>query len=106
MSAPGASTNRAQIDYALQVAAAQNVNSGQFDDADKQLAVAQKKLETEEKSVKDDVSRARLAAAAQGIAQTRQALKPTSASAAPMAAPARRAKALEMNAAGMQEQGF
>ena len=62
-------------------------------------------LETEERAVKDDVSRARLAAAAQGIAQTRQALMP-SPTAAPMAAPARRAKALEMNAAGLQEQGF
>ncbi len=89
----------------IQVAAAQNVNSGQFDDADKQLAIAQKRLEVEGRNVRDDVSRARLAAAALGIAQTRQDLRP-SPSAPPMAAPARRAKALEMNAAGMQEQGF
>ncbi len=87
----------------IQVAAAQDVNSGQFGDADKQLAFAQKKLEAEEKTVRDEPSRARLAAAAQSIQHTRDSIQP---SAAPMAAPARRAKALEMNADGMAAQGF
>ncbi len=87
----------------LQVAAAQDVNAGQMTRADDQLAVAQRRLESEAKAMKDEPTRSRLMAAAQNIESSRAAFAP---SAAPMAAPAARKKALDMNAAGMSQQGF
>jgi Ca-activated chloride channel homolog len=95
----------------IQVAAAQDVSSGQMAEADKQLAVAQKKLETQALAVRDEPAKHRLAMAAQQIASTRASMAPPAgagggASAKPMAAPERRAKALDINAAGMQQQGF
>jgi hypothetical protein len=71
--------------------------------ADDQLAVAQRRLESEAKAMKDEPTRSRLMAAAQNIESSRAAFAP---SAAPMAAPAARKKALDMNAAGMSQQGF
>jgi Ca-activated chloride channel family protein len=86
----------------LQMHAAEEVNQGQFAKADESLAVAQKKLEAEASTVKDDVQRRRLAQAAAGLASARA----STASAAAAPAPVQRDKALQLNSAGMHASGF
>ena len=86
----------------LEMEAAQQVNRGQFDGADKQLAQAEKKLADQASATKDDSERRRLTAAAQGVGHARAATK--AAAAAP--APVQRNEALKLNHAGMDAMGF
>jgi Ca-activated chloride channel family protein len=86
----------------LEMQAAQQVNGGQFGQADDSLAVAQKKLESEAKSVHDEPQRRRLAQAAADLASTRA----TTAHAAAAPAAVQRDRALELNSAGMHASGF
>lgn len=87
----------------IQVAAAQDLSGGQLASADKQLEVAQKKLEQEASVVRDESTKGRLMAAAQSVATRRAAMKPSAAAPSPAAM---RSQALDMNAAGMAAQGF
>ncbi|EYF03628.1 vWA domain-containing protein [Chondromyces apiculatus] len=84
------------------VEAAQQVNAGDFEAADQKLAVAEKKLqETASRARSKDEQQRALAAAA---VMSKQRSTTRAAAAAP--APARRARALEMNGAGMQQMGY
>ena len=86
----------------LELVAAQSFNAGQFADADQQLARAQRSLESRAAATRDEVERSRLVAVAKKVAGARASVQ-----AAPTApAPARRASALELNAAGMHDSGF
>jgi Ca-activated chloride channel family protein len=93
----------ATVDAAkAQIQAAQDVGVGNFDKAENQLAVAEKKLRDEAARTKDDDARRKLTAAAATVATHR-----ARAAAAPKAAPADvRANVLEMNAAGMKAAGY
>jgi hypothetical protein len=86
----------------LQMQSAQQVNQGDFAGADRQLAVAEKKLSDQARDSKDDSERQRLSAAAQNIASSRASTK--AAAAAPAAA--RRPAALKLNAEGMSGMGY
>jgi Ca-activated chloride channel family protein len=86
----------------LTVAAAQHYNDGRFDAADKQLAEAEANLKQAAARAKNDGDRQRVLAVANQIVRARAAAKVDAA--AP--APARRARALEMNQAGMRDLGF
>jgi Ca-activated chloride channel family protein len=86
----------------LELVASQSVNSGQFADADKQLAQAQRSLESRAAATTDENERGRLVAVAKKVAGARASVQ-----AAPSApAAARRATTLELNAAGMHDSGF
>jgi Ca-activated chloride channel family protein len=85
-----------------QIQAAQDVGSGNFMQAEKQLAVAEQHLREEAANTKDDESRRKLTVAAQSVATAR-----AHAAAAPSApAPKLREDVLEMNAAGMKAAGY
>jgi Ca-activated chloride channel family protein len=85
-----------------EVQAAQDVGSGNFMQAQTQLAAAEKGLLDEAAKTKDDDSRKKLTVAAQTVAVAR-----AHAAAAPSAAPAKmRADVLEMNSAGMKAMGY
>jgi Ca-activated chloride channel family protein len=86
----------------LQMQAAQNVNAGQFDQADSALASAETKLRKEAQVAKDANERQRLTAAAASVGAARGATH--AAAAAP--APVRREKALELNKSGMSGLGY
>ncbi|MEO6574339.1 MAG: VWA domain-containing protein [Polyangiaceae bacterium] len=86
----------------MEMQAAQQVNRGQFGEADKQLAAAQRKLDDEASATKDSSQRARLTAQSQGIVSARAATK--AASAAPAAVQMNEAK--KLNQSGMSEMGF
>ncbi|HEY8078449.1 MAG TPA: VWA domain-containing protein [Labilithrix sp.] len=90
------SASKAQLD------AAQSVNSGNFVDADKELAKAQIALASQAQASKDDAQKKRLQAAADKVAVSRAA----TAGAAAAPAPAKRARALEINADAMHSAGF
>lgn len=87
-----------------QLQVAQQVNSGQFVDADRELERAQKKLETEASKAKDDAEKRRLTTAAAGVASQRAAVGRAAAAPAPKAAA--RDEALKMNSAAMDSFGF
>ena len=93
----------AMVDAAkTEIQAAQDVGSGNFVQAQSQLAAAEKNLLDEAARTKDDDSRKKLTVAAKGMAHARAA-----AAAAPAAPPAKvRADALEMNGAGMKAMGY
>lgn len=85
-----------------QMAAAQRINDGDFSDADQELARAEAALAARAKDVTAPVEKKRLIEAQTKIAATRHAAR-----ALPSApAPARRARALEMNADSMSSMGF
>jgi Ca-activated chloride channel family protein len=86
----------------LTIAAAQQVNVGRFDAADQKLAEAEAKLQQAAKRARNDADRTRVLAAAAHLGKARAATKADAA--AP--APARRARALELNQAGMHDAGF
>jgi Ca-activated chloride channel family protein len=86
----------------IEVQAAQAVNQGQFVDADKELAMAEKKLEEQARTTKDDASKKRLVAAAASVGAARQSA--SAAAAKPKAA--QRSEALKLNKQGMGEMGF
>jgi Ca-activated chloride channel family protein len=84
------------------VEAAQQVNSGQFDAADQQLAVAEAKLRDTAARAQSTQEKQRAMAAASTMAQARTQAR----AAAAKPAPARRADVLEMNSTGMKAMGF
>ena len=85
-----------------EIQAAQDVGSGNFMQAQTQLAAAEKGLLDEAAKTKDDDSRKKLTVAAQSLGVAR-----AHAAAAPTAAPAKlRMDVLEMNSAGMKASGY
>ena len=88
------------------LAAAQQVNEGRFEAADKDLAEAEAKLRASAARMKNDVDRQRVMANATRISTVRNAAK-AAAGAPPAAAPAaKRARALDINAAAVKAAGF
>jgi Ca-activated chloride channel homolog len=88
------------------IAAAQNVSSGRFDDADQQLAVAETNLRKAASGLKNEDEKKRVMATATQISHARALAKP--AAPAPGAPPAAspRARALDINAYGMNKMGY
>lgn len=86
----------------IQRRAAQQVNQGQFMDADKELASAQARLDDAASKTKDEGEKKRLGAQSAALGGARAATQ-----AMPSAAPAaRRDHALKMNEASMKASGF
>jgi Ca-activated chloride channel family protein len=85
-----------------EIQAAQDVGSGNFVQAEAQLATAEQHLREEASKTKDDDARKKLTVAAQGVASARS--RAASAPAAPAAAV--RLDVLEMNSAGMKAMGY
>ena len=86
----------------MQLAAAQRINDGQFDDADKQLALAQSALAAQAQFVTAPAEKKRIA-----DAQTRVAAARATAQAMPAKPKSvQRTDALEMNASGMKAMGY
>jgi Ca-activated chloride channel family protein len=86
----------------LELGASQSAGQGQFAAADKQLEEAQLALETRAKKATDEGERTRLSAVARKVATARAQVQ-----AAPSApAASQRNMTLELNAAGMHDQGF
>jgi Ca-activated chloride channel family protein len=88
------------------VAAAQRVNDGRYEDADRKLAEAEARLKSVAAHAKEDSDRQRVLAAATRIGNARGVLRADAAAPAPPSAPARRARALRLNQAGMSDLGF
>ncbi|NUQ74032.1 MAG: VWA domain-containing protein [Polyangiaceae bacterium] len=90
----------------LAVQAAQSVNQGSWDKADKDLAVAEEKLRETAKQIRDAKEKKRVEDAAARMATARK--KTQAAAAAPAAAKpaAKRSQALDLNASGMKEMGY
>ncbi|MBX3227256.1 MAG: VWA domain-containing protein [Labilithrix sp.] len=86
----------------IQMAAAQRINDGRFDDADKDLARAQAQLQAQAAIVKAPAERRRLEEAEKKVAAARSATQAMPSK--PKAV--QRAQALDMNASGMKEMGF
>ena len=86
----------------LKMQAAQAMNQGQFVDADKELAAAEKKIVAQAAVTKDDSQRKRLDASAASIQATRRAAG--AAAAAPKAV--QRDEALKANKSGMSDLGY
>jgi Ca-activated chloride channel homolog len=85
-----------------EIQAAQDVGSGNFVQAQTQLATAEKGLRDEAARTTDDAAKKKLTVAAQTVAVAR-----ARAAAAPAAPPSqRRSDALEMNSAGMKGMGY
>ena len=86
----------------LEMHAAENVNSGNFDDADRALAAAESKLSAEAAMVSDATEQRRLSHAASTVAAARTSTR------ASMAAPPAQVRnnALELNSAGMSGMGY
>jgi Ca-activated chloride channel homolog len=95
-----------QAAAAITVSAAQQVNDGRFDAADRQLAEAETKLKTAAAQAKDDAARQRVMAAVSRVSAARASVRADAAAPAPPKPAARRAKALEMNHAGMHDMGY
>jgi Ca-activated chloride channel family protein len=90
----------------LAVQAAQRVNEGSFDMADKDLAAAEVKLKETAKQMKSEPERKRVEAAAASMATARKSAQ-AAAAAPPSAKPAaKRASALDVNASGMKAMGY
>jgi Ca-activated chloride channel family protein len=86
----------------LERKAAQQVNQGQFIDADKELGAAQARLDDLASKTKDEAQKRRLTAQSAAIGGARAATR-----AMPSAAPAaQRDHALKLNEAGMKADGF
>jgi Ca-activated chloride channel family protein len=86
----------------IQRRAAQQVNQGQFMDADKELAAAQARLDDAASKTKDEAQKKRLSAQSQALGGARATTQ-----AMPSAPPAaKRDHALKMNEASMKAQGF
>ena len=92
----------------ITVAAAQEVNDGRYDAADRQLAAAEAKLRDAAAHAKRDEDKQRVMASISRISQARAAAEAWAASppAARPSAAAKRAKALDINEAGMRAAGF
>ena len=89
----------------ITIAAAQSVNGGRYDDADRQLADAENKLREAAARLKSEQEKQRVMATASQISAARAAAKPSPAAPGAPAAPPR-AKALDINARAMKVMGF
>lgn len=89
----------------ITIAAAQQINDGRYDAADQQLAQAEAQLRAAASRAKNEGERQRVMAQATTVAKARASVK-ADAAAPPAARPAPRARALEVNAAGMHSAGF
>ncbi len=85
-----------------QIQVAQSINQGQFVDADRELAAAQRKLEQQASVTKDEKEKSRLSQAASSVATQRS----TAARAAAAPKSVQRDEALKMNRAAMDAMGF
>jgi Ca-activated chloride channel homolog len=88
------------------IAAAQKVNDGHFDTADKDLAAAEVKLRASAAQATSASDKERVLATANRISSVRAATKAAAAAPPASAAPAKRARALDINKAGMEAAGF
>jgi Ca-activated chloride channel homolog len=88
------------------IAAAQKLNDGRFDMADKDLAVAENKLRASAAQAASADDKKRIMASATKISSVRAAAKAAAAAPAATSAPAKRARALDANQAGMEAAGF
>lgn len=88
------------------VAAAQQVNDGRYEDADRQLAAAETKLHEAAKRAKTENDKQRVMASVTQVSRARAAVQASAAMPAPARAAAKRANALDVNAAGMTAAGF
>ena len=86
----------------VQLQVAQNINEGNFVDADRELAASQRRLEDQAMKIKDARARDRVQASAKKVAAARRSA--ATVSAAPK--PAQRSEALKQNAAAMDAMGF
>lgn len=84
------------------VDAAQQLNAGDFEAADKKLAEAETKLRATAAQARSEKEKQRAIAAASTMSQQRSAVR----AAAAKPAPARRMDALDMNSTGMKAMGF
>jgi Ca-activated chloride channel family protein len=90
----------------LAVQAAQSVNQGSWDKADKDLAVAENKLRETAKTIRDTKEKQRVEAAAARMASARKSTQAAAAAPAAAKPAAKRAQALELNASGMSDMGY
>ena len=91
---------------ALATAARSDVDSGEFDKADQQLAVAEGKLREKAKHAKTARDRARMRKAADSVASNRRAVDKAKKAKPAARAAAARGASLEMNDAAMEMEGF
>ncbi|APR86728.1 hypothetical protein A7982_12077 [Minicystis rosea] len=89
----------------ITIQAAQQLNDGRYEAADQQLAQAETKLKQAAAAAKSEADRQRVMVSVQSISRARAAAK-ADAAAPPAARPAPRARALDVNAAGMKAAGF
>jgi Ca-activated chloride channel family protein len=91
----------------ITIAAAQQLNDGRFEAADQQLAAAESQLKAAASRARSDADRQRVMAAADHIGKARAAAKVDAAAPPSAAKPAAaRARALDVNAAGMRAYGY
>lgn len=90
----------------IAVQAAQQVNSGSFEEADKELAKAETQLREAAKTIKTEAERKRVEAAAANMSVARQKTKAAAAAPAAAKPAAKRAVTLDMNQQGMKAMGF
>jgi Ca-activated chloride channel family protein len=90
----------------ITVAAAQQMNDGHLEAADKQLAVAEVRLHEAAAHARNDADRQRMMATATRITRSRAAAKATAASPSPAPPAAARARALDLNEAAMRASGL
>ncbi len=88
------------------VAAAQQVNDGRYEDAERQLAAAETKLHEAAARARTENDKQRVMASVTQVAKARAAVHASAAMAPPARAAAKRANALDVNAAGMTAAGF
>jgi Ca-activated chloride channel homolog len=98
----------AAVQQAAQAAvrAAQRVNADDFEAADRELAVAEKRVLESAKRSKDKVEQQRLQAAADRMSSARKSAQAAAAAPAAAKPAAKRAGALDANSAGMSAAGF
>lgn len=87
------------------LAAADSINKGSYESAEKDLAIAENKLRASAATATSVVEKKRMIAAASQMADVRQKTK-AAAAAPPAAKPAMRAPALDVNAAAVRMSGF
>lgn len=88
------------------IAAAQDINEGRFDKAAEKLAAVETKLSSVAGNVRDEKEKQRVLAVAKSMGKARASNQAAATAPTAMPAPARRAKALELNADAMHNAGF
>ena len=90
----------------LSIAAAQDVNAGRFQEASKSLAEAEQRLQAVAATVRDEKEKQRVLAAARNVSAARKGSEAAAVAPGAAAPAARRARALEINAAAMHDAGY